>query len=563
VGFQSPSWVQGHLRRSAIALVSCVALAAIGATIDSARAQQYFNGAQITPNATINGGNGVWDNTTTNWTNAAGTVSSPYDPSAGTITVFGASGPPTPATAGTVTVAPGGVQLTGDVQFQATGDSTIYTIQGGNLTVATGGATFEIGSVALTGPSAVIASSIVGNDGISVLGPGTLLLTGVNTYAGGTFICSCDSLQLGDATHTASIINGVTNEGFFNLVNANTAGITSIINEFGGQTNFFNITNAGSATIANVFVGTTVFNDSSSAMNANITNASTGGSTLFFNNSSAGNAVITNRSSSGSIFPIGLGFFDNSTAGNATIINGGGGLIAFGIPGGTDTSTAGNSNITNGAGGHLQFDAFSTAGNATITTNSGGGVRFFDNSTGGNAQFITNGTGSVDFSGSIGPNNDGVITAGSIAGSGSYSIGPGNTLVVGGNNLSTAVSGAIDDGCGCSPGNLVKVGAGTLTLSGINTYTGTTTVNGGFLDVEGSIGSSVLTTVNAGGALTGAGIVGDTTINTGGILVPGNGPPGSFTTVAGNLSFLSGALYLVQVNSTTSTFTNVAGTATL
>ena len=34
-------------------------------------------------------------------------------------------------------------------------------------------------------------------------------------------------------------------------------------------------------------------------------------------------------------------------------------------------------------------------------------------------------------------------------------------------------------------------------------------------------------------------------------------------TVAGNLAFQSGALYLVQLNSTTSTFANVTGTATL
>jgi autotransporter-associated beta strand protein len=213
------------------------------------------------------------------------------------------------------------------------------------------------------------------------------------------------------------------------------------------------------------------------------------------------------------------------------------------------------------------FNAFTTAGNATITTNSGGATFFFDNSTGGAAQFITNGTGFVNFGDSLGPNGDGRITAGSIAGSGTYYIGGGNTLVVGGNNLSTTVSGVIADNytCGCTtgPGSLEKVGAGTLILSGTNSYTGTTAVNGGVLQVDGSIASSSQITVNANGTLAGAGTVGNTTIASGGIFAPGNTTPGSFITVAGNLAFQSGALYLVQFGSTTSSFANVTGTAAL
>jgi autotransporter-associated beta strand protein len=191
--------------------------------------------------------------------------------------------------------------------------------------------------------------------------------------------------------------------------------------------------------------------------------------------------------------------------------------------------------------------------------------RFFDGSTGGNAQFITNGTGYVDFSSSVGPNGDGRITAGSIAGSGFYYIGGFNTLTVGSNNLSTEVSGVIADfnPCGCGPagpGALTKLGTGNLILSGLNTYTGPTEIDGGKLSVNGSIASSVLTTVNAGGTLGGNGIVGDTMIN-GGTLAPGNSV--GLLTVQGSLVLTAASSYLVEISSAIADRTNVTGTATL
>src|SRR4029077_10128534 len=63
--------------------------------------------------------------------------------------------------------------------------------------------------------------------------------------------------------------------------------------------------------------------------------------------------------------------------------------------------------------------------------------------------------------------------------------------------------------------------------------------------------------------LGGNGTVGNTQINAGGIFAPGSGVPASSMTVSGNLAFASGALYLVQLNPTTASFTNVSGTATL
>jgi autotransporter-associated beta strand protein len=87
---------------------------------------------------------------------------------------------------------------------------------------------------------------------------------------------------------------------------------------------------------------------------------------------------------------------------------------------------------------------------------------------------------------------------------------------------------------------LIKYGMGTLTIAGDATYTGSTTINAGTLEVDGSIASSSLTTVNGGAKLTGAGTVGATQINSGGLFAPGNGMPGSSMMIAGDLAFQSG-----------------------
>jgi len=55
----------------------------------------------------------------------------------------------------------------------------------------------------------------------------------------------------------------------------------------------------------------------------------------------------------------------------------------------------------------------------------------------------------------------------------------GSTLTVGGNNLASTFSGIISG----AAGNLIKIGSGTLTLTGANTYTGTTTINAGTVQV--------------------------------------------------------------------------------
>jgi autotransporter-associated beta strand protein len=475
------------------------------------------------------------------------------------------------------------------------------------------------------------SGTITGAGQVSVLN-GTTLLTGTNTYSGGTAIAAGATLTLAGS---GSIVGSVANSGILNFTNSSTAGTTTITNNSTGTLEFLNTSTAGNATIINngalplagmgFFNSSTAgnanitnngplgFNDTSTAGDATITNTfilnfrqtSTAGNAKitnqlnninFFNSSTAGNATITN-SGSVDFFDTStagnatinivdgqvsfrntstagnatitnnktLAFFDTSTAGNATIINN---AIIFGTSF-SGNSTGGNATITNN--GFLQFRETSTAGDATITTNASMfGTSFVDHSTGGNARFIANAGSTVDFSKTLGPAGDKKVSAGSIEGAGMYFLGS-NQLTVGSNNLNTTLSGVISDcgpsgtnciNSGATGGSLVKVGTGTLTLTGTNTYTGATTVNAGTLFVNGSIANSAVT-VNSGAMLAGIGTVGATTINSGGIFAPGSSP--GTMTVQGNLAFQSGAIYLVQVNPSTASSTNVTagGSATL
>ena len=80
------------------------------------------------------------------------------------------------------------------------------------------------------------------------------------------------------------------------------------------------------------------------------------------------------------------------------------------------------------------------------------------------------------------------------------------TLTLGGLGRDDAIGGVIQDGgsAGGTGGSIVKTGAGTLTLTGANSYTGVTTVNGGTLLIggggtTGSIASNAV--IAAGGTL--------------------------------------------------------------
>ena len=336
------------------------------------------------------------------------------------------------------------------------------------------------------------------------------------------------TVPTGTATFAASTITGLT------VLGANTIGGFTF--NPGASAYSFSVPLASSLE----FTGAGIVNNSSSSPSFFLAPTS---SVVFANSSSAGNATFTTGIAG--LLTGNLTFQDNSTADAASINNNG--TVSF-----IGNSSAGAASIVNN--GLLTFGGASSAQNATVHTTSGAITQFLANANGGQARFITDSGGVFSIVLAANP-----VTVGSIEGGGTYLLGA-NQLTTGTNDLSTTVSGQI---FGLLGGSLVKTGSGTLTLSGLNAYTGPTTVNDGSLIVNGSIAASSLTTVNDGATLGGNGVVGTTLINAGGALAPGPSGSGGTLTVAGNLAFQSGAMYVVAVTPSAASATNVSGTATL
>ena len=401
----------------------------------------------------------------------------------------------------------------------------------------------------------------------------------VNSTAGNATITSSGTIgfyegsSAGNATITTTTPFGVTN--FHDTSNAGTATFT-VAGE--GVMNFFDQSSADTASIHVDGTSSVNFHDGTTAGTAKLiagdmgsTDDFTGGFIFFEGNSTADHATITafgdsniefdDASHAGSATliaglptrPIGadtngfIFFTGTSSADNATITVNQFAELSF-APGffGGGTATAGNANITNN--GNTNFFQGSSAGNATITTNAGGVTSLFGRSSGGNATFIANAGGIVDFSGlgtfpdTGGPPDPSMTgtTAGSIAGAGTYDLGS-KELTVGSNNLSTDVSGVIE-GVG---GSLVKVGAGTLTLSG-NANLGGTIIDGGTLAVNGgalNLGGGVANTQNL--------IVGQSGVGT---LAVQNG--GTVTDFGGFIGDLPGSQGTATVSGAGSSWTN-------
>ena len=541
----------------------------------------------------IAGGTGTWraGSPGDNWTDVNGVANAGWIQDG--FAIFGGS-------AGTVTVdntGVGGAVRIGGAQFAVDG----YVVNGNALTIGAPDTTVRVGdgSAAGTGMTAAINAAIGGAGGLVKEDVGTLVLGGANTYAGGTTIKG-GTLQISADNNLGAAGTGLALDGGTLRIAAGSAPFTSTrslaLGAGGGTIDLSNnayglggsITGGGLLTVtgsggtlglaaAGNYTGGTVLKDGAGitttvsgalgsgavqqqgngtrlsflgAASAGANSYSVGraasadsGNTLSFSQTAtAGNATITvNGAGWTTAGPNALQFGGNSSAGASTIVNQGGSINLF------ENGSAGTATITNGDKSLLAFGMAASAGSAKIFNQAGGLVRFADTSSGANASVTNAAGGTVDVSGSTAKTG---TELGSLSGDGAVVLGA-TRLSLGGLNANNLISGKISDdgspfaqpGTGVG-GSIVKVGSGTLALTGANTYTGGTTVAAGTLSVSNTSGSATgsgAVVVQSGAVLAGTGTAsGAVTIAKGGTLSAGNGGVGTLT--LGSLSLAEGAV---------------------
>jgi fibronectin-binding autotransporter adhesin len=444
------------------------------------------------------------------------------------------------------------------------GGSPVLTL-GGSITYAAGSTGFENGQATISanidtggvnrsiivgdGSAAddlVISGAISGAGTLTKTGAGVLQLSGANTNTG--------NLNLQDGTVKLGASNVLTDTTSLNVgTNASAAGTTFDLNSFSDTVATVSLGGAAAATaglthsIVNTggtgvltLGGVLTYNAGGASLNGQATisaDLASGAATRNFNvgdGSATDDLVITGALQAGGGFNLNGGGtmrLDNAGNNHATSQVSGGSTLKLGA---NSVLGTGSVNLSQGVAGtstldlNGKTDAVGAGLNlSTATTTTLGAINQIIDSVGGGVLQLN---GPVTYNaGAVGFNNGTTTISAALDLNGTtrnFNISDSDQVV-----RDVIISGVIQNSTGTA--GLTKNNAGTLVLTGANTYNGATTVTAGILEVNNTSGSGT----GSGSVTVTSTLIGD----------------GSITAASGNLVVINGSLIVGSTGATAGT----------
>ncbi len=424
------------------------------------------------------------------------------------------------------------INLNGGTIVARPGASSLFMSAANNLTVnvQSGGVTINSGANSIT-----VGSLLGGTGGLTKTGLGTLTLTNANTYGGATAISAGELVGAtgGSCSNSAvTVVSGATNGVQVLAANGSwvcgpltySAGTTCADFNFGGL--------APSTTTAPLQVTTLAFTGTPTVSLRNLVGITNGVYPLIKYGSLSGtppttftsafasgslvndtvhnvlNLVVTQGNSSPVLWAVGNGNWDINTTANWKGTNGATGLkYVEGSSVTFDDTASGTSPIAVAL--NTTVNPASVTANLTNKTYTIGGT----GTIGGSGPLTKNGTGTLILAGTNTYTGGTVVNTGTLEADTNSALAGGLVTLSGGalsNNVSATLANTVNlsaaantvgvgsgqmltlSGILTNTGALTKVGAGTLTLNAANTYSGSTTISNGALQLlyPGTIANS-------------------------------------------------------------------------